>query len=98
MVLIMKHRLPFSHTQRTKASSVRGEPTERDEISLKLASSKAIKRWATTRFHTGTSIGALTSGETLHYRTLKPIFGGLFCERIFGPVTDWECHCGRVRY
>ena len=46
-------------------------------------------------------VGEVTKPETINYRTLKPEMDGLFCERIFGPVKDWECHCGkykRVRY
>ena len=47
------------------------------------------------------SNGEVTQPETINYRTYKPEMGGLFCERIFGPVKDWECHCGkykRIRY
>ena len=47
------------------------------------------------------SFGEVTAPETINYRTFKPEMGGLFCERIFGPVKDWECHCGkykRIRY
>ena len=47
------------------------------------------------------SYGEITHPETINYRTLKPEMGGLFCEKIFGPVKDWECHCGkykRIRY
>lgn len=47
------------------------------------------------------SQGEVTQPETINYRTYKPEMGGLFCERIFGPVKDWECHCGkykRIRY
>jgi len=47
------------------------------------------------------SYGEVTQPETINYRTYKPEMGGLFCERIFGPVKDWECHCGkykRIRY
>ncbi|MCX2745048.1 DNA-directed RNA polymerase subunit beta' [Mangrovivirga sp. M17] len=47
------------------------------------------------------SFGEVTQPETINYRTYKPEMGGLFCERIFGPVKDWECHCGkykRIRY
>ncbi|MBT29178.1 MAG: DNA-directed RNA polymerase subunit beta', partial [Thalassobius sp.] len=47
------------------------------------------------------SHGEVTQSETINYRTYKPEMGGLFCERIFGPVKDWECHCGkykRIRY
>ncbi|WP_280640538.1 hypothetical protein [Hymenobacter volaticus] len=47
------------------------------------------------------SNGEVVKPETINYRTYKPEMGGLFCERIFGPVKDWECHCGkykRIRY
>ena len=47
------------------------------------------------------SWGEVTQPETINYRTYKPEMKGLFCERIFGPVKDWECHCGkykRIRY
>ena len=61
-------------------------------IKIGLASPEAIRSW---------SYGEVTKPETINYRTLKPEIGGLFCERIFGPMKDWECHCGkykRVRY
>jgi len=45
----------------------------------------------------GTKIGEVTKSETINYRTFKPEMDGLFCERIFGPVKDWECHCGRYK-
>ena len=47
------------------------------------------------------SYGEVTQPETINYRTYKPEIKGLFCERIFGPIKDWECHCGkykRIRY
>jgi len=47
------------------------------------------------------SFGEVTKPETINYRTYKPEMGGLFCERIFGPIKDYECHCGkykRIRY
>src|SRR5436190_4634503 len=59
-----------------------------DAISIGLASSKQIRSW---------SSGEVTKPETLNYRTLKPEKDGLFCERIFGPVKDWECSCGKYR-
>src|ERR671918_249679 len=43
------------------------------------------------------SNGEVTKPETINYRTYKPEMGGLFCERIFGPVKDWECHCGKFK-
>ncbi len=59
-----------------------------DRISIKLASPQIIKSW---------SFGEVKKAETLNYRTLKPEKDGLFCERIFGPVRDWECHCGKLK-
>ncbi|AEG16560.1 DNA-directed RNA polymerase subunit beta' [Desulfofundulus kuznetsovii DSM 6115] len=63
-----------------------------DRIRIGLASSDMIRQW---------SSGEVKKPETINYRTLKPERDGLFCERIFGPTRDWECHCGkykRVRY
>jgi len=59
-----------------------------DRISIKLASPQVIKSW---------SSGEVKKAETLNYRTLKPEKDGLFCERIFGPAKDWECHCGKLK-
>ena len=63
-----------------------------DKIKIGLASDELIREW---------SKGEVKKPETINYRTLKPERDGLFCERIFGPTKDWECHCGkykRVRY
>ena len=63
-----------------------------DAIQIGLASPDQIREW---------SRGEVKKPETINYRTLKPERDGLFCERIFGPIKDWECHCGkykRVRY
>ena len=63
-----------------------------DKIKIGLASDEKIREW---------SRGEVKKPETINYRTLKPEKDGLFCERIFGPTKDWECHCGkykRVRY
>ncbi len=65
---------------------------EFSSIKIGLASPEKIREW---------SYGEVTKPETINYRTLKPERDGLFCERIFGPMKDWECHCGkykRVRY
>ena len=77
--------------------------TERsfDYVKINLASPSRIKSWGERILPNGESVGEVTKPETINYRTLKPEMGGLFCERIFGPVNDWECHCGkykRVRY
>ena len=63
-----------------------------DAIQIGLASPEQVRKW---------SRGEVKKPETINYRTLKPERDGLFCERIFGPMKDWECHCGkykRVRY
>ena len=63
-----------------------------DKIKIGLASDETVRMW---------SKGEVKKPETINYRTLKPEKDGLFCERIFGPTKDWECHCGkykRVRY
>ena len=63
-----------------------------DSMQIGLASPEKIREW---------SYGEVTKPETINYRTQKPERDGLFCERIFGPTKDWECHCGkykRIRY
>ena len=63
-----------------------------NKLKIGLASDEKIREW---------SHGEVKKPETINYRTLKPEKDGLFCERIFGPTKDWECHCGkykRVRY
>ena len=64
------------------------EIIDQDRISIKIASPEIIKSW---------SNGAIKKAETLNYRTLKPEKDGLFCERIFGPVKDSECNCGKYK-
>ncbi len=59
-----------------------------DAIKIGLASPETIREW---------SHGEVTKPETINYRTLKPERDGLFCERIFGPTKDWECHCGKYK-
>jgi DNA-directed RNA polymerase subunit beta' len=64
------------------------EPLQFDSISIKIASSNVIHSW---------SSGEVKKAETINYRTLKPEKDGLFCEKIFGPVRDWECNCGKYK-
>jgi DNA-directed RNA polymerase subunit beta' len=59
-----------------------------DAIQIGIASPEKIREW---------SFGEVTKPETINYRTQKPERDGLFCERIFGPTRDWECHCGRYK-
>ena len=63
------------------------ELTNFDAIQIGLASPEKIREWSHGEVKT----------ETINYRTLKPEVDGLFCERIFGPTKDWECHCGRYK-
>ncbi len=69
-------------------SKIDSDISSRDHISIKIASPEVIRSW---------SKGIVRKAETLNYRTLKPEKDGLFCERIFGPVRDWECNCGKYR-
>ncbi|MBR1848407.1 MAG: DNA-directed RNA polymerase subunit beta' [Lachnospiraceae bacterium] len=64
------------------------QPMTFDAIRIGLASPEKIREW---------SHGEVTKPETINYRTLKPEPNGLFCERIFGPSKDWECHCGKYK-
>ena len=59
-----------------------------DAIQIGLASPEKIREW---------SHGEVKKPETINYRTLKPEKDGLFCEKIFGPQKDWECHCGKYK-
>lgn len=78
----------------TKLSEKRiaGELQNIEAIGISLASPEKVLKW---------SYGEVKKPETINYRTLKPERDGLFCEKIFGPTKDWECHCGKykkVRY
>ena len=64
------------------------QPMTFDAIKIGLASPEKIREW---------SHGEVLKPETINYRTLKPERDGLFCERIFGPSKDWECHCGKYK-
>lgn len=66
-----------------------------DYIRIGLASPSCIKKWATRILPNGKKIGKITTSKTVNYKTFKPESGGLFCEKIFGPVNDFECLCGR---
>jgi DNA-directed RNA polymerase subunit beta' len=73
--------MPIEQTNATRVN-------ERAAVRIALASPQDVLDW---------SSGEVTSGETLNYRSGRPVPGGLFCERIFGPARDWECACGRYR-
>src|SRR4051794_11279460 len=83
---------PFDFIQLSLASAeqIRGPRDAGERERLELAGQRNWWSW-----------GEVTSPETINYRTFKPEKDGLFCERVFGPVKDWECHCGkytRIRY
>lgn len=63
-------------------------PTEYEAIRIKIASPEKIRAW---------SYGEVKKPETINYRTFKPERDGLFCAKIFGPVKDWECICGKYK-
>jgi len=69
-------------------ATLKNDYIEGDRITIKIASPDVIRSW---------SQGPVRKAETLNYRTLKPEKDGLFCERIFGPVRDWECNCGKYK-
>ena len=64
------------------------KPSDFEAIKIKIASPEVIRSW---------SFGEVTKPETINYRSFKPEKDGLFCERIFGPVKDWECNCGKYK-
>ncbi|MDR2463583.1 MAG: hypothetical protein LBD30_07370, partial [Verrucomicrobiales bacterium] len=59
-----------------------------DQVGITIAAPETILSW---------SRGEVKNPETINYRTFKPEFGGLFCQRIFGPVKDYECACGKYK-
>ena len=76
----------------SKVETVEDNNIDFESIKIGLASPDQIREW---------SYGEVKKPETINYRTLKPEIDGLFCEKIFGPTKDWECHCGkykRIRY
>jgi len=72
----------------TRSSETTYQPLTFDAIKIGLASPEKIREW---------SHGEVTKPETINYRTLKPEKDGLFCEKVFGPSKDWECHCGKYK-
>jgi DNA-directed RNA polymerase subunit beta' len=68
-----------------------------DYIKINIASPEKIREWGERILPTGQIIGEVTKAETVNYRTLKPEIDGLFCEKIFGPIKNWECNCGKYK-
>src|SRR5215469_10176193 len=80
-----KRRIPLFRSSPFEMANV---IADFDAIRISLASPEKIRSW---------SHGEVTKPETINYRTFKPERDGLFCARIFGPVTDWECLCGKYK-
>jgi DNA-directed RNA polymerase subunit beta' len=68
-----------------------------DYIKINLASDQRIRNWGRRILPNGLVVGEITKPETINYRTFKPEMDGLFCEKIFGPVKNWECHCAKYK-
>ena len=68
-----------------------------ESIQIGLASPEKIREWADRILPNGKIVGQITNSQTVNYKTLRPIKGGIFCERIFGPIKDFECACGRKK-
>ncbi|MEC4982889.1 MAG: DNA-directed RNA polymerase subunit gamma [Oscillatoria sp. PMC 1068.18] len=68
-----------------------------DYVKIGIASPERVRTWGERSLPNGQVVGEVTKPETINYRTLKPEMDGLFCERIFGPAKDWECHCGKYK-
>jgi DNA-directed RNA polymerase beta' subunit len=66
-------------------------------VTVSLATPKRIRQWAEKTLPNGKVVGEVTNSDTLNHRTFKPQKGGLFCERIFGPLKDYECACGGTK-
>ena len=87
-LLMTKNRKGKEYMAETTNTNETYQPMTFDAIKIGLASPGKIREW---------SRGEVTKPETINYRTLKPEKDGLFCERIFGPSKDWECHCGKYK-
>ena len=87
-LLMTKNRKGKEYMAETTNTNETYQPMTFDAIKIGLASPEKIREW---------SHGEVLKPETINYRTLKPEKDGLFCERIFGPSKDWECHCGKYK-
>jgi DNA-directed RNA polymerase subunit beta' len=68
-----------------------------DYISLSLASPKKIQNWCQNLLSSGEILGEVLNAETVNFRTKIPVSDGIFCQKIFGPINDWKCKCGKYR-
>ena len=94
LFLVNKQLIPIPNIQ----SIMRNQIEQRfDYVKIGIASPERIRQWGERTLPNGQLVGEVTKPETINYRTLKPEMDGLFCERIFGPAKDWECHCGKYK-
>ena len=87
---------PLSSSKQKGLSIIQGKPTETQliySIQIGLASPERIKMWAERLLVSGMTVGRILNAQTVNYKTLRPVMGGFFCERIFGPIKDFECAC-----
>jgi DNA-directed RNA polymerase beta' subunit len=90
-------RLRLAQAQESTQFPIYTSYSKMDEVKLVtigLASANRIRQWAEKTLPNGKVVGEVTNANTLHHKTFKPQKGGLFCERIFGPLKDFECACG----
>ena len=66
-----------------------------DYLRINIASPKRIKSWAERQLPNGEFVGEILKPETINFRTHHPELNGLFCEKIFGPIKNWKCKCGK---
>jgi DNA-directed RNA polymerase subunit beta' len=66
-----------------------------DYLRITIASPRRIRNWAERKLPSGELIGEVLKPETINFRTHQPEINGLFCERIFGPIKNWKCKCGK---
>ena len=77
------------------ANKLYSEDSEIAKVRIKLASPEEIKGWATIKIASRKFVGQVKTGDTVNYKTLRPVMEGLFCEKVFGPFKDFKCACGK---
>ena len=87
----------FQNKTKLPVSTLYSKMDEVKLVTIGLASANRIRQWAEKTLPNGKVVGEVTNANTLHHKTFKPLKGGLFCERIFGPLKDFECACGGGR-
>ena len=78
----------YSYIQHSKISKI-------NSIQIKIASPYSIIKWGLRKLPNGEMVGEVKTAQTMNYKTLKPETTGLFCEKVFGPIKDFECACGK---